>query len=68
MSKFSNAPNGGFYLLDHDMYEPVHCEVFDWPTSKPVGIMKCSDGEDRTLEIENDTTLIVAGYKYYRLD
>lgn len=66
MSKLSNAPDGGFFLLNHDMSEPVRCDVVDWPISNPVGVMECSDGQDRTIQIKNDTTVIVDGYEYYR--
>jgi len=68
MSKFANAPDGGFYLLNHDMNEPVHCSIADWPISNAVGTMECSDGEARSIQILNKTTLAVDGYEYYRVD
>jgi hypothetical protein len=68
MSLIENAPDGGYFLLDHDMQDPVHCEITDWPISEPIGLMECSDGENRSIQILNKTTLVVAGYEYYRVD
>ncbi|WP_417435326.1 hypothetical protein [Hoeflea sp.] len=66
MSSFENDPNGGYLLLDHDMFEPIHCEVVKWPIDDPVGLIECSDRDNRTIQIKNRTTLIISGYEYYR--
>ena len=71
-STFSNAPDGDFYLWSEDMMEgPLLCEIVNWPISEAVGSISCAGyGEttEYTIEIKNDTTLILGGYEYYRVD
>jgi hypothetical protein len=71
MSKIWNAPGGGFYFLSEDMGDPLECEISHWPVSEPVGILECTGYGDVTefsFEVKNDTTLIIDGYEYYRVD
>jgi hypothetical protein len=72
LSTFSNAPDGGFYLLSEDMMDgPLHCKIVRWPASEPAGVMACTgygSVEEYSIEIKNETTLILGGFEYYRVD
>lgn len=68
MSSIENDPDGGCLMENHDMMEPVHCEIVHWPVDEAVGFMECNDGENRSNQIKNRTTLIISRHEFYRYD